>query len=173
MTKNLATAVFSALLLLAMQSACAQTPECPPPNELRLTVGQYQLSLDEKKPICVTVPGTFKIKIFNPPNSGVEIGSGDVTVEAKSSAGLSIEGSNDAPVNKITVEVGGSAEKGDEFGFLITVEGIGVLDPKVRVVDNDMMFMLKSEAFYDALDTLDLTLDEANKLIPPDAMEAE
>lgn len=168
MTKNLTVAIFLALALIASQSACAQAPECPPPNELQLTVGQYQLNLNEKKPICVTVPGTFKIKIINPPNSDVNIGVGEVTVEAKSSAGLSIEGSNDAPVNKVTVEVEGTAEKGDEFSFLIRVEGVGVLDPKVRVVDNDTMMLLTSEAFYDALDTLGLSLEEANKLIPPE-----
>lgn len=167
MIKNLTAAIIPALALIALQSACAQPPECPPPNELRLIVGQYQLNLNEKKPICVTVPGTFKIRIINPPNSDVNIGVGEVTVEAKSGAGLSITGSNAAAVKKVTVVVAGSAEKGDEFSFLIRVAGVGVLDPKVRVVDNDTMFLLKSEAFYDALNTLDLSLEEANKLIPP------
>ena len=167
MTNNLTPTIFAAVAIIAMQSACAQPPDCPPAGDLKLTVGQYQLNLNEKKPICVTVPGTFKIIIHNPPSSGVTVGAGDATVKAKSSSGLTIEGDNAAPVNKITVEVDGSADPGDVFEFLIKVEGIGVLDPKVRVVDNNMMMSLQSAAFYDALDTLGLTLEDANKLRPP------
>jgi len=162
-----------ALVTLAIVTSCAcavtnaQAPDCPPAGDLVLTVGQYQLNLNEKKPVCVTVPGEFKIRVHNPPGSGVSIGAGDITVEAKYEGGPSITGSNDAPVNKITVKIGGSADPGDEFDFLIRVDGVGWLDPKVRVVGNTVSMALKSAAVYDLLDTLDLTLEEVNKLIPP------
>jgi len=150
-------------------STSAQTPDCPPLNNLKLTVDEYHLSLNDKRPICVTLPGTFKITIHQPGNATVAIGAGDVTVRAKESTGLTIDGSNDAPINKVTVNVDGDADADDIFAFWIEVEGVGTLDPRVRVIPSSQLLSLKSEAFYDTLDTLDLTLEDANKLIPPHA----
>jgi hypothetical protein len=168
MTRKLSATSFAAVTLVALQSACAAPPpDCPNGGELKLTVGLYELSLNEKKPICVTVPGEFKIKIHNPQSSGVSVGAGDATVGGKSTGGITINGSNDAPVNKITVVLNGTADLGDEFEFWINVEGVGKLDPKVKVVDNDLMMALKSEWYYGALNTLGLSIEEANELRPP------
>lgn len=154
-------------------STNAQPNDCAQLTNLKLTVDEYQLSLNDKKPICVTTPGTFKIVIHQPGNSTVTIGAGDVTVSAKANTGLTINGSNDAPVNKITVTVDGDADINDEFGFWINVDGVGNLDPKVRVVGSSTMLNLKSQELYDTLDTLSLTLDEANKLRPPQPAASE
>ena len=150
-------------------STSAQAPLCPPLNNLKLNVDEYHLSLNDKRPICITSPGTFKITIQQPGNSTVAIGPGDVTVMAKEGSGLTIEGNNNAPVNKVTVNVSGNSNPGDIFAFWIHVDGVGTLDPKVRVIPSNQMLSLKSEAFYNALDTLDLTLEDANKLVPPQA----
>lgn len=150
-------------------STSAQMPVCPPLNNLKLTIDEYHLSLNDKRPICVTLPGTFKITIHQPGNSTVTVGAGDVTVKAKESTGPTIDGNNNAPINKLTVNVGGEADPDDVFAFWIEVKGVGTLDPKVRVIPSSQMLNLKSEAFYDTLDTLDLTLEDANKLIPPRA----
>ena len=145
------------------------TSHVAPPAELKLTVGDYHLDLNEKKPIPVTLPGTFKIKILTLGNSGVTINSGGVTVEAKSSGGLTIEGDNSADVHKIAVTVNGVPDpEGDGiYDFWIHVEGVGTLDPKVRVVGDETMSSLQADAVYDLLDTLNISLEDANKLRPP------
>jgi len=172
MNKKAMLMFFGTLTLGCAASTSAQAPLCPAPNNLKLTVDQYELKLSDKVPICVTSPGTFKIAIHQPGNATVTIGAGDVTVKAKEETGLKIEGNNNAPINKITVTVEGDAEPGDIFEFWIEVKNVGILDPKVRVIPSMEMLSLKSTAFYDVLDTLDLTLEEANKLVPPRA-EAE
>jgi hypothetical protein len=154
-------------------STNAQTSECAKQTDLKLTVDENQLSLNDKKPICITVPGTFKIVIHQPGNATVTIGAGDVTVSAKASTGLTISGNNNAPVNKITVTVDGEADIDDEFGFWINVDGVGKLDPKVRVVGSSTMLNLQAQDFYDTLDTLGLTLEDANELKPPQPATSE
>jgi hypothetical protein len=166
------------VFLIATSISCvspssAQAPGCPPAANLILTIDQYHLSLSDKQPICVSLPGTISIKIHQPGNSSVSIGAGDVTAAAKESTGLMIEGNNNAPINKLKINVSGTAQVGDEFAFLIDVKGVGVLDPKVRVVDNTQMMELQSVEFYDFLDTLGITLDDANKLKPPRPEESE
>lgn len=117
-----------------------QAVGCPNLLSLKLTVDQYHLDLNDKKPICVTSPGTFKIVIHQPGNS--------------------------------TVTVGAGGQSDDEFAFLIDVKGVGVLDPKVRVIPSTQLMKLRSDTFYDVLDTLGLTLEDINKLAPPQG-EAE
>jgi hypothetical protein len=148
--------------------AHAQAPDCPPLAGLKLTVGEYHISLNDNRPICVELPGSFTIKIVSPPGLGFPISSGDVTVEGKGGGDVTIDGDNEeAPINKLKVVVDGTADEDDIFEFWIRVAGVGELDPKVRVVDSTVIEMLKSEDLYDTLDTLDLTLEEANKLKPP------
>ena len=167
MTKTFTLGVFSAFALMSIQSACALPPDCPGPNQLLLHVAKYELGLNEKKPICVTTPGNFKIKIVGPRNQGVSIQAGDAVVEGKKCDGLEIAGDNSADKNKITVEVVGNAAINYECEFWIKVDGIGMLDPKVRVVDNETIMNLQYVSLHDFLDTLDISLEEANKLRPP------
>jgi hypothetical protein len=167
MNKKMMLLFLGSATLGCAASTNASPNDCAKMTTLRLTVDEYRLSLNNKKPICVAVPGTFKIVIRQPANSTVTIGAGDVTVTAKASTGLTINGSNTAPVNKVTVTVDGDADIDDEFGFWINVNGVGKLDPKVRVVGSSTMLNLKSQEFYDTLDTLNLTLEDANKLKPP------
>lgn len=155
--------LFSVIVMLAIglaaaprgadAQACAQA-------DIMLMVGKYHLSLNDKTPICVSVPGTFTIRIQNPPNSGVSVGVGDVTAKGKSTAGLTIEGKNDPTVNKLRVTVEGEAEVDDEYEFLIKVAGVGLLDPTVRVIPSNQYNVLKIEAVNDLLDTLDLTTED-------------
>lgn len=148
-------------------STSAQMPECPPPHDLKLTVDEYYLNLNDKRPICVTVPGTFKIAIKQPGNSTVPIEKGDATVRQKEGSNLTIEGDNSDSADKIAITVSGDPDGQEVFEFWIKIKKVGQLDPKVRVIPSSQLLILKSEAFYDTLDTLDLTLEEANKLVPP------
>ena len=166
MIKNIQLITVAIITACACASSNAEAPVCPPKGMSMLTLSDYHLVFNEKKPICVTVPGSFLIKIHNPPNSDFSVGKGDVTIEAKSSDGLTIIGTNDDEVDKITVTVDGNLEMGKEvYDFLIRVDGLGILDPKVRVVDNDTMMSLKFEGFSESLDALDISPELAAEFI--------
>ena len=167
MIKNVALAAVAIITGCACANSNAQAPECPVPGSLDLTVGDYHLDLNEKKPICVTAPGIFKIKIRTQQNSDFVVAKGDATVEQKDCSGISMIGNNADKADKITVVVNGSAVENYECEFLINVKNLGTLDPKVRVVGDETMSSLQADALYDLLDTLDISLEDANKLRPP------
>jgi hypothetical protein len=167
MIKNITLVTIAIITSCACTISNAQVMECPPLGDLKLTVGKYHLSLNEKRPVCVTAPGIFKIRIKTVPNSGVVVQKGDATVEQKDCGDVTIAGNNAEQANKITVVVNGSALENYECEFLINVKNVGTLDPRVRVVDNDLLFSLQGDALYDLLDTLEISLEDANKLIPP------
>jgi len=145
-------------------------PKCPPLNGLKLIVRKYELNFTEKRPICVTSPGAFKIGIVIPPGSGITLQPGDASVKQKDSCNLTICGDNSEDVHKIAVTVSGVPDpEGDGLcDFLINVKGVGELDPKVRVVGDEIMSRLWADAVYDLLDTLDISLEDVNKLRPPE-----
>ena len=143
-------------------------PTCPPLNGLKLIVGKYQLNFPEKRPICVTLPGAFKIGIIIVPGSEITLQPGDATVKQKDSCNLTICGDNSEDVHKIAVTVSGVPDpEGDgTCDFWIDVKDVGRLDPKVRVIGDQMMSNLHADAVYDLLDTLDISLEDVNKLRP-------
>jgi hypothetical protein len=169
-TNSHAIGTLLALAIAGFGSANAQGA-CAMMADIKLTVQKYHLDLNDRQPICVTVPGEFTIKIHNPLGSGVTVGSGDVVAEAKPGTSITIDGDNASPINKLKIQVDGTADPDDEFEFWIRVEGVGELDPTVRVVDNQFFNALKSEALYDLLDTLNLTLEQAQELRPPEQMK--
>jgi hypothetical protein len=171
MIKNVALFTVAIVTACACASSNAQAPECPKAGGLKLTVGNYHLDLNEHKPICVTAPGIFKIKIKTQANSDIVVEKGDATVEQKACSGISISGNNADAADKITVVINGNAEENYECEFLIDIKNLGTLDPKVRVIGDQMMFSLQADAVYDLLDTLDISLEEANKLRPPEGLE--
>ena len=170
------TILVSAALALSIATAHAQ-PDCAEMVQLKLTVDKYHLELNDKRPICMTVPGMFKIKIKNVPNSSVTVGDGDVTVVQKDDPAEAsvlingINGANGSPVNKVDVEIKLAPDKnvsyGDEFEFLIHVEGVGTLDPRIKVVDNEGLRSLQWAEIEDTLDTLTLDVDDIYRLRPP------
>lgn len=168
MTRLYRQIFFALASLIVAHAANSEAPDCPPAADLKLHVGQYELKLNNKKPICIKLGGTFKITILNPPGSGATVNSGDVTAVEKTGVSVSIEGNNISTTNKLAITVDGTADVDDIFDFWITVRGVGTLDPKIRVVDNDVMMNVQSAALYNTLDTLGLSLEEANKLRPPE-----
>ncbi len=165
MIKNIALVAVATITACACVSSNAQAPDCPPGGQSKLFVGQYHLVFNEKMPICVTSPGIFMIEIKSVANSGVTVAKGGATVKAKNCDGVGIHGSNSLDADIIAVVVSDGADKGYECEFLITVDGLGVLDPRVRVVDNDTMLMLKSEAFSKALKLSNISADEAHDFV--------
>lgn len=140
---------------------CANLPA------MKLTIDVYHLDLNDKTPICVMVPGEFKIKIHNPAGF---VNEGDVTVRQKDDSEdppVLIYGTNVAPANKITVKVEGNADYGDEIDFWIKVEGVGILDPRIRIVDPSEMNALLYNAVDETMDTYGLGIDDVRELKPP------
>jgi biopolymer transport protein ExbD len=150
------------ILLLSSVSAHADCANLP---GMRLTAKQNHLSLNDNAPICVTLKedGTidfmFKITIANP----VQVNAGEVRVRQKDSSPqpqVEITGDNVSPVNKIKVHVQGTGELDDEFGFLIEVDGIGLLDPTVRVVDSGTQRTLQAYNLQEVADAWLLSPEE-------------
>ena len=143
------------ILLLSSVSAHADCANLP---GMRLTAKQNHLSLNDNAPICVTLKedGTidfmFKITIANP----VQVSADEVRVRQKDTSSdpqVTITGANVSPSNKVTVHVQGTGELGDEFGFLIEVDGVGLLDPTVRVVDSGTQRMLQAYSLQEVGET--------------------
>ena len=168
------------LMVVASFVACSTTTvsatsPCPLPALMELEVGKYHLLLKAKDPICITVPGEFNIKIDNPSYSGVTVGAGDVTVRQKddpATAKVLISGDNTSPVNWLNVKVepatGETVYPDDEFDFWIDVKGVGILDPRIRVVPAGELNSLQWTAVKEVLDTWGLTFDDVGELMPPD-----
>ena len=179
MFKNIYQTLIAVLALCATSCAIAGPPECPPlsgQNGLKLTVDEYHLSLNDNKPICTTVPGTFNVKIHNPPNSDFDVKAGDVTAEHKEGSPYSIKGDNldDKDYLKITVEEF-DAESGDDKScgdestdecakFWIKVKTVGMLDPKVRVVNSNVASSNHQRVLAEVFEDLGLTLQEVNQI---------
>mgnify|MGYP001815597439 CR=1 FL=1 len=163
---TIATATISVLLLTAGAEA---NHHCPDVASMRLTATENHLSLNDNIPVCVTrnengeIDATFRITIKNP----VEVGNGDVTVIQKESAEpLSITGGNEDETNKVKITVTGTPPEGfDEFAYKIYVKDIGMLDPKVRVVDNDTLTAHKADVLENTLDDNDISVDEAAEVL--------
>ena len=104
-----------------------------------LTVKTYHLDLNQKVPVDIKLPlpANFKIKIIDPENL-VTLNS--VWVEEKDlsyNPVVSIKGANDSVTNELTVTVSGTAQHDQVFEYFIAVDGVGLLDPKVRITDPD------------------------------------
>jgi hypothetical protein len=164
------------LAVILMLSAVSAHANCANLPGLRLTAKENHLSLNDNTPICVTLEDdgtidfTFRITIANP----VEVDSGDVVVRQKDSSPqpkVTIQGNNASPSNKVTVRVTGSAQLEDLFDFLIEVEGIGLLDPKVRVVNSQVQRSLQVDSFQEVASAWALEPREIDELA--DMVETE
>jgi len=170
LTKKIAAAL--SLLIVLGWSSITQAQICKGAGVLKLKVDKYHLVLVEKKPICITVPGQFKIKIKPLSGSTVDILVGEATVEEKSaSSPVTIRGTNDPAANKIIVKVelksGKYVDPDDEFDFWIKVDGIGLLDPRVRVVSRAELLQFQYDAINEVLvEEFDMTLEDVQKIRP-------
>lgn len=154
-------ALAATTLIFTASTALASSHQCAKLKHMKLEIDEYHLVLDSKKPICTKVPNTFIIKIHNPLNSDHVIEKGDVSVMQKADSPLTITGSNDDERLELKVEVSGTSSVGAEAKFLIEVDGVGILDPKVRVVDTDALLEQLKHDLEELLDTLGLTWENA------------
>ena len=161
MIKITALVTVAIITVCACASSNAQPAECPMVGQSKLFVGQYHLVFNEKRPICVTAPGVFKIEIKSVMNPKVPVPKGAATVKGKNCEGLTINGDNTLDPDIIEVVVSGIALEKYECEFLIKVAGLGELDPKVRVVGGTAMQNLMSEAFFWSLKLSGTSPDQA------------
>ena len=151
--------VIVATTFLACSTTVTADPTCANLPGMKLTVKKYSIDLNDNRPVCITVPGEFNITINNPPGGDHTVNGGDVTVRQKveaEDATVLINGANESPVNKLTVEVklveGKSVDEDDVFEFWIDVAGVGTLDPRIKVVPGDELLMQQIEAVEATLD---------------------
>ena len=156
-------------ILIAVPAAQASSHQCADLKNMKLGIDEYYLELDSRKPICTKVPGTIKVRIKNPPNSDHVIAKGDVVTQ-KPGSPLTITGNNSADRLELVISVTGDASADEEAKFFITVKDVGVLDPKVRVVDTDVLLRLLTHAIDEALDLLGLEWEDAERAV---AMQLE
>lgn len=154
-------ALVASSLLFTASTALASSHQCAKLKHMKLVIDEYHLELDSKKPICTKVPNSFIVKIHNPLNSDHVIEKGDVSVMQKEGSPLTITGGNDDERLELKIEVSGNSNAGVDAQFLIEVEDVGVLDPKVRVVDTDALLEQLKHDLEELLDTLGLTWENA------------
>lgn len=162
-------AVAAAMVLLCPASAIAHH-NCANLPGMKLTVKELHIDLNDNRPVCIAIPGEFNITIHNPPGSGVSVGSGDVTAQQKDDSpdpDVTIDGDNVSPTNMLTVEVAGDAVPGGIYEFWIFVEGVGALDPKVEIVDQDEMKILQYKAVEATMNFWGLGFEDIGTLRPP------
>tara|TARA_R110002096_G_scaffold29497_1_gene88688 strand:+ start:2611 stop:3123 length:513 start_codon:yes stop_codon:yes gene_type:complete len=157
-------ALVATTLIFTASVAQASSHQCAKLKHMKLKIDEYHLVLDSRKPICTKIPNTFIINIHNPLNSDHVIEKGDVSVMQKEGSPLIISGSNDDERLELKVQVSGNANVGANAKFLIKVEGVGVLDPKVRVVSTDALLEQLAHDLEELLDTLGLTWDDAARV---------
>lgn len=162
-------AVAAAMVFLLTTTADAHH-NCANLPGMKLTVKELHIDLNDNRPVCVAIPGEFNITIHNPPGSGVSVGSGDVTAKEKDDSAdpdVTIRGDNVSPTNMLTVKVDGDAVPGGIYEFWIFVEGVGALDPKVEIVDQDEMKIHIYKAIEATMNFWGLGFEDIGTLRPP------
>ena len=160
------------LLAVTFLSACAteqastMKADCVNPVAVQLVVHKKKLTMSNNDPICVTAPGEFKVKIKNPPGSGVSVGAGDATAGGKASS-PTMEGSNTVNSDTLVVEIKESASIGDELHYWVHVNGVPQLDPTVRVIGNQQRTNLTYSFAAEALDLLGVDPALAKEMLRP------
>ena len=175
-TRNVRSAITAvSALLLGCTGLASTAVACPPLTAMLITAKENHLSLNDNAPVCVplnedgTVDYTFQLKVVPQANPPVA-----VSVEQKGSATVTIEGNNADDPAKVSVHVHGPAALGDEFSYIIYAEGIGMLDPKVRVIPSDQNMTHQAGVLQDYLETYGLTTEDVPGLLRTiDEMSAE
>ena len=152
--------------LFLMTAAGAQADHhCANLPGMLLRIDTYHIDLNDKRPICVTVPGEFKIKIIAP-NGMIE--ADQVTVAHKDPANpppVTIVGSNEDSADELVVKVEGDPGNEEFFEFWIKIENVGKLDPRIRVIPSAELDALLRTYFEDGLDAYGLPIEYSEKVL--------
>lgn len=98
---------------------------------LLLDVNKMQLVPKRKK--CVNVDTEYKMKITVLGND-LQISAGDVTMKPKPGNPAWLSGTNSSDQKELKFTVDSGAELNMDHSYIIKVDGVGILDPIVKVV---------------------------------------
>lgn len=153
-------AVLGGSLTLACSSmVSANNHTCADIPGMKLKIDEYHLELDDKDIICVPVPSDFSIRVKG--KGGYNVSAGQVSVAKKANSGgpnVTITGDNSVDKNYLVVKVRGAASVGTPVSFLIDVDNVGVLDPKIRIIDNSIYLQYQEDALYALAEALGATI---------------
>lgn len=125
------------IITLTAITACASmtsnTLGCSKQN-LNLTLDLTKMHLVPKTAKCVTAGSVVRMKVTVTGND-LQLNAGDVVISPKPGNPAWLNGSNGENPREAVFTVPGNVSTGEEFKYLITVAGVGMLDPIVRVVD--------------------------------------
>lgn len=163
--------ILTLLAVIFLGACAAEQPatmkaDCVNPVAVQLVVHKKKLTMSNNAPICVVVPGNFKVKINNTPGSNISVGPGDATAGGKA-ASPKMEGSNTVDEETLFVEITGSANIGDELHYWVHVNGLPQLDPTVRVIGNQQRTNLTYSFAVEALDLLGVDPRLAEEMLQP------
>jgi hypothetical protein len=116
----------------------------------------YRLKNNSKNKKCVTIGSTYQLEIKLIGADPVDISVGAIRVHEKSGT-LSIRGENvEANPESMSIEIDGTASGDGSHQFYITVDGVGTIDPIVKVVDSNLYRLALREALQAFSEDFDL-----------------
>ena len=137
---GLPAALVLGLTVSASSIADHHNAECNTGDLARLTIGKHHIALDKSKKFCVTVGGTIDMRVkLNPDlptNIKDEINT-RLTASEKVGSAVDIDESGnsyDGSTKIFRIKVDSGASEGEEGEFLIDVDGVGSLDPRVKII---------------------------------------
>jgi hypothetical protein len=170
-THTKAILIFSATAALGIScSSLADNGDCNGGANPRLMVGTHHLSLNKIKKLCIHPGGVIKIKLdFK--NALPDAVKNDIAnllhADEKEGSGIDIvaeDHSYDADDRIWTIQVDPDAEVGAEGEFWIEVDGIGILDPRVKIIPLEVFIQMLNDAINNVLiDEFGMTIDEVNE----------
>lgn len=152
-----------AVFCLGLPSDAHGQPDCHK-QKLTLHIGKYEIRMTPKsKPVCVerdaagNIDATIEMDIKI--GSDITIGLDAVTINEKPGGTVTIRGVNDTLVDHVEIDVDGTGNEGQVFSFDVRVEGLGYLDPRIRIVDDSDSLLILGRAIREAIDTGKLLSD--------------
>lgn len=173
------------LLLSAAASAVEQEESCTPRTRPPILIVDHDtLDFHQDKPTCVNKNGTFKIRVVF--ENGFTASEHDFIIRNKAKSGKIRLKSYNKKRQWLNVKVEDLSPE-TEYQYWIKVNGVGTIDPRVRVIDtpaaaDDAKIRLKrvSEFLFDelgvelqALVDFDPTLHAETKCTIAEAMELQ
>jgi len=141
--------------------------DCADLNSLELKVKDNHLALkdktDEDFPACIALGGKFTIKVKA--TGGVTIEKDDVTANEVAGAPLTISGDNAVDEKLLVIHVTGDSAPSGLIKYEIHVDGIGMLDPRVRVVDVEELQRIQLGVLKETIENWDIGTDVLEEAI--------
>lgn len=152
MNKKVALLLIGAVILPACAKDTDEKAGCST-KRLHVVIKPDEIKLAPQEPKCV-LPGTrVPMKITSA--GGLEIAAGDVMVKPKINNPGWLTGDNSKDPEELTFDVPEDASAYKYYNYMIEVKDVGILDPIVKVVGQNM-YMKASESDMKEFDKSEL-----------------